>query len=450
MRTKITRARILVPAMLILVILSVLAWCPGITRVCHGRDYTTVRIMFPLPMNRADVEKKMRLQPENPRFRPGFRHRWAGPFLLEIEIQEPGRLRGQELTLRVDRAATRIPLLKKSAVATARRPVHPELQAVAGVVPSAGPMEICFNTPLNPETVPGNVRFILAGKPEAGTLTPQHITVDGREVTDYATWLFKPDKPLPHETAVELVVHSALKSEGGLPLGTEIRRSLRTAPELKVAGTRPRPGATDVDLHPEIQVEFNQSLSRGEMKVGDVPGQVDVWANHIQFTPLEPLMPDREYSVRTRAVSSLGEQAQLDFSFRTLQMGDRMWVAVDLEGEHNVTVYRGTEVVRVFKASGGKVTSPTPLGTYFLYNRGYAFWNQHLQEGAYYWMQFAGPYLIHSVPFDASGKLKQEEIEKLGQPASHGCVRLSLADAKWFFHHVPNGTMIVIYNQHRG
>ncbi|AZK60082.1 hypothetical protein Daudx_1536 [Candidatus Desulforudis audaxviator] len=23
---------------------------------------------------------------------------------------------------------------------------------------------------------------------------------------------------------------------------------------------------------------------------------------------------------------------------------------------------------------------------------------------------------------------------------------MSLADAKWFFHHVPNGTMIVIYN----
>jgi len=48
------------------------------------------------------------------------------------------------------------------------------------------------------------------------------------------------------------------------------------------------------------------------------------------------------------------------------------------------------------------------LGTFFLYNRGYAFWSQRLQEGAYYWVQFAGPYLVHSVPFDASGKLKQE------------------------------------------
>jgi len=85
--------------------------------------------------------------------------------------------------------------------------------------------------------------------------------------------------------------------------------------------------------------------------------------------------------VHTRAVSSLGEEARVDFSFRTLEMGDRMWVAVDLEGE---------------------------------------FWSQRLQEGAYYWVQFAGPYLVHSVPFDASGKLKQEEIEKLGQPASHG------------------------------
>ncbi|WP_166485156.1 L,D-transpeptidase [Candidatus Desulforudis audaxviator] len=69
--------------------------------------------------------------------------------------------------------------------------------------------------------------------------------------------------------------------------------------------------------------------------------------------------------MHTRAVSSLGEEARVDFSFRTLEMGDRMWVAVDLEGEHNVTVYRGSEVVRVFKASGGKVTTPPPWGRFF-------------------------------------------------------------------------------------
>ena len=39
--------------------------------------------------------------------------------------------------------------------------------------------------------------------------------------------------------------------------------------------------------------------------------------------------------------------------------------------------------------------------------------------------------LLHSVPIDASGDYIEEEAEELGQKAnSHGCIRLTVADAK--------------------
>ncbi|MBE0466290.1 MAG: L,D-transpeptidase family protein [Candidatus Desulforudis sp.] len=447
MRAKSVRTRTLWLLPVALSVLGLICW-QEIVRVNHAPDCTRVHIVFLVPMRQADVEAKLHLIPEQPEIVPEYESHWANPCTLVVELREPDRLRGQEITVRINRAASRIPLLKKSVTASTRRPVRPALYRVNPVTPSMGPVEILFNTPLAPDSVPGNIMITLNDRPVEGRLQPRRIQAGDSLLEDRSVWLFSPGEQLPQDTDLEVLIRGWIKSAGGLALGGEVRRTVRTAPRLEVLGTKPPDGASGVDLHPEIQVEFSQPLSWGWMEIEGVRGRFDVWANQIQFTPLEPLMPDREFTVRSRAVSRSGEPVHLDFSFRTLPLGDKIWVAVDLEGEHNVTVYRGSEVVRVFKASGGKVTSPTPLGTYFLYSRGYTFWNARLQEGAHYWVRFSGPYLVHSVPFDASGKLKQEEMEKLGQAASHGCIRLALEDARWFFHHVPNGTMIVIYNQH--
>ena len=60
-------------------------------------------------------------------------------------------------------------------------------------------------------------------------------------------------------------------------------------------------------------------------------------------------------------------------------------------------------------------------------------------------LQFYGPYLFHSVPTGQNfGDYLEDEAMKLGQPASHGCVRLTVADAKWFYDQVPDGTPVTI------
>lgn len=87
----------------------------------------------------------------------------------------------------------------------------------------------------------------------------------------------------------------------------------------------------------------------------------------------------------------------------------------------------------------------TPHGTYTVGARGTHFFNASEGMGADYWVRFYGPYLFHSVPTGQNfGEYLEDEGAKLGQPASHGCVRLSVADAKWLYEQLPDGTPVTI------
>lgn len=57
-------------------------------------------------------------------------------------------------------------------------------------------------------------------------------------------------------------------------------------------------------------------------------------------------------------------------------------------------------------------------------------------------------YLFHSVPYYTQHKddLEYDEFNKLGTPASLGCVRLAVADVKWIYDECKLGTTVVIYD----
>ena len=86
----------------------------------------------------------------------------------------------------------------------------------------------------------------------------------------------------------------------------------------------------------------------------------------------------------------------------------------------------------------------TPAGFYRIGGRGDSFYSPKYKQGAYYWVRFNNNYLFHSVPFDENKKIIQEEVAKLGQKASHGCIRLSMDDALWFYENIPQGTPVII------
>lgn len=118
-------------------------------------------------------------------------------------------------------------------------------------------------------------------------------------------------------------------------------------------------------------------------------------------------------------------------------------VLVDLS-EQKTYVYKDDMVIREMKCSTGVKSSPTPVGRFLIGDRGKYFYSPKYKQGAYNWVRFNKNYLFHSVPTDNSGKIIKSEEKKLGQLASHGCIRLAMQDSKWIYDNLPKGTLVII------
>lgn len=66
-----------------------------------------------------------------------------------------------------------------------------------------------------------------------------------------------------------------------------------------------------------------------------------------------------------------------------------------------------------------------------------------------YSTRIVGGVLFHSVYYYEYGNpatLATGEYNKLGSPASHGCIRLTVEDAKWIYDNCPVGTTVIVYD----
>ena len=94
-------------------------------------------------------------------------------------------------------------------------------------------------------------------------------------------------------------------------------------------------------------------------------------------------------------------------------------------------LYEGGALTRILAVSTGTAATPTPTGT-FRINRFDPGWHTSRLGRLYNAEYFVGGYAFHgslSVP---------------AQPASHGCIRLSMSAARWFPDHVTRGMQVVI------
>ncbi|SMH69231.1 Ykud domain protein [Latilactobacillus curvatus] len=125
-----------------------------------------------------------------------------------------------------------------------------------------------------------------------------------------------------------------------------------------------------------------------------------------------------------------------------------LWVDVSI-AQQRVYLENDNDLLYTMHASTGSPESPTPTGTFYIEaEHGDSFFNANSGEGAKYWRSFLdhGIYLFHSVPTDEAGNFIPEEAEQLGKKAnSHGCIRLSVADAQWFYTAIPYNTKVVIH-----
>ena len=135
-------------------------------------------------------------------------------------------------------------------------------------------------------------------------------------------------------------------------------------------------------------------------------------------------MPSEEYVFPYKIIVDIGDQ--------------RVYV-----GKWNGSGYK--DLVKKFKCSTGKDSTPTPTGTYQSGGKAGGEWYYFKDFNCYakWATRFVGGILLHSVTYN-SHKRPSGSVSSLGRKASHGCIRLSVEDAKWIYDNCPRGTTVVI------
>lgn len=124
---------------------------------------------------------------------------------------------------------------------------------------------------------------------------------------------------------------------------------------------------------------------------------------------------------------------QVSLSRQVVEVWER-----DSQGEY--------DLVQTFKCSTGLHDS-TPRGIFL---KGHPVNRWHYFQKFNCWAQYSykivDDIMFHSVIYGSKSEssLRRSSERNLGNPASHGCVRLSVEDAKWLFDHCTRGTAAIV------
>lgn len=127
------------------------------------------------------------------------------------------------------------------------------------------------------------------------------------------------------------------------------------------------------------------------------------------------------------------------------QTSNTKWLILVDTHKNRVEILKGEkgawQVHKYYKCTTGAPGSGTVRGKFTIQDRGYVFGSGF---SCWYWTQFYGNYLFHSILYNP-GSMSSVQDGRLGINASHGCVRLSLGDAKWINKNIPRGTKVWSY-----
>ncbi len=103
---------------------------------------------------------------------------------------------------------------------------------------------------------------------------------------------------------------------------------------------------------------------------------------------------------------------------------------------------------KIFTASTGTASFPSDVGTWTL-NGKTARWASFPTWGggtAQYWTRINRSIAFHSFLYSSDQRrVNMGSVNKLGRPASHGCIRLTVQDAKWLYDNLGAGVEVWIH-----
>ena len=162
-----------------------------------------------------------------------------------------------------------------------------------------------------------------------------------------------------------------------------------------------------------------------------------------------------EYNINISSRDEAGNESKKSIKLivKVKQVNKKPYYTEVIRNQNTVIVYgldsngEYTKIVKVFPCSVGRSGQDTPTGTFTTtdkYRWGYLYGGVYGQ----YATRIVSDILFHSVPYFSqnSGDIEWEEYNKLGSPASLGCVRMTVEGVKWIYDNCPSGMTVKIYD----
>ena len=171
-------------------------------------------------------------------------------------------------------------------------------------------------------------------------------------------------------------------------------------------------------------------------------------------SPTDAVSPTKDESTESTVPSDPADAVSQDGGGATSSTDEGgAQITETSDSPYSITVYRPSQIVivydtmgnpvKVFSCSSGKAATPTKFGDYSIrakYRWRFMVGNCYTQ----YASSFSSGYLLHSIPYNKrnAGTMSNASYDKLGNPASSGCVRLCFRDSKWVYDNCPIGTSV--------
>ena len=110
----------------------------------------------------------------------------------------------------------------------------------------------------------------------------------------------------------------------------------------------------------------------------------------------------------------------------------KKWILIELDLKR-LTLYQGTTVLKRYPIASGAWSTPSPIGVFTVIGR-----FKTEMSG------FGTRFLRLNVPWGVYGIHGTNRPDSIGANASHGCIRLRVADAEALYAMVPNGTRVYL------
>ncbi len=239
-----------------------------------------------------------------------------------------------------------------------------------------------------------------------------------------------PSPPLQPPTPAPLEIFSAIAAEDA----TWLARLLQSGADPD--GLFPRPGPKEftsfyegTDLVYYLRVEPGFTPLMFAATIGNEPAVRTLLAAGAKKT----LYTERSRTSALYLASRAGHIDIMRILMGIVPGSDvlRYRIKVSLK-DQRVVLWEGDKIILFSKISSGKKSTPTETGTFLITSKHRDHTSTLFDARMPYFMRFScGDFGLHA------GELP-------GYPASHGCIRMPLRDAKEFYHATPIGTLVVV------